>query len=56
LESRTSATTKAHMVAAVCILVVVVPGGLENEIVKEECVERMINHARWHLSASECFH
>ena len=27
LESRTSATTKAHMVAAVCIVVVVVPGG-----------------------------
>ena len=46
------------MVAAVCIVVVVVPGGggLENEIVKEECVERVINHARWLLSASECFH
>ena len=26
-ESRTSATMKAHMVAAVCIVVVVVPGG-----------------------------
>ena len=49
LESRTSATTKAHMVAAVCIVVVVVTGGggsLENEIVKEECVERGITHAR----------
>ena len=36
------------MVAAVCIVVVVVPGGrgLENEIVKEECVERVITHAR----------
>ena len=48
MESRTSATTKAHMVAAVCIVVVVVPGGggsLENEIVKEECVERVITHA-----------
>ena len=47
------------MVAAVCIVVVVVTGGggsLENEIVKEECVERVITHARWHLSASECFH
>ena len=41
-------TTKAHMVAAVRIVVVVVPGGggLENEIVKEECVERVITHAR----------
>jgi hypothetical protein len=49
LESRTSATTKAHMVAAVCIVVVVVPGGgggLENEIVKEKCVERVFTHAR----------
>ena len=36
------------VVAAVCIVVVVVPGGggVENEIVKEECVERVITHAR----------
>ena len=47
MESRTSATTKAHMVPARCIVVEVVPGGgLENEIVKEECVERVITHAR----------
>jgi hypothetical protein len=36
------------MVAAVCIVVVVVlgGGGLENEIEKEKCVERVITHAR----------
>ena len=48
VESRTLATTKAHMVVAVCIVVVVVlgGGGLENEIVKEEGVEGVITHAR----------
>ena len=48
LESWTTATTKSHMVAAVCIVVVVVPGGgsLEIEIVKEDYVERVITHTR----------
>ena len=39
---------EGSMVAAVCIVVVVVPGGggLDNEIVKEDCVERVNTHAR----------